>query len=74
MPALVRLTPGRVDARVAVGHSNIGAWDVQVDRQETAGPHQQVVGEDGVHRADSRAAAPEQARAGRDLGLLIHVP
>ena len=52
MPALVGLAGIGLDGQPVAARRDLRPRHVQVDRQQTGGPHEQVVGEDRVDRAD----------------------
>ena len=57
MPAPVRLSGGGIDHDALVGEADLVDRQVEVDRQEAAGAHQEVVDKDGLDTAN-RPIAP----------------
>ena len=65
--ASARTPPWRaIDADRSPVAADLRSRDVEVDRQQAGGPYEQVVGEDGVDRADPPPAAPAEAAADGD--------
>ena len=72
MPALVCLIPPGVSVDSIGRHRHLGSRNVEIDRQQPGGPHQQVIGEDRIDGTDMSLPSPHQAHPRLDL-LHIHV-
>jgi len=57
MPATVGLSGGGIDRYALVRDADLVDRQIEVDRQEPTGPHQQVVDKDGLDTADRPIAA-----------------